>query len=160
MQQLVGLIMGIFICQCTLADGKWIKLCHHQVTEIRDNPYFRVYRKGFGRCKCPEELAGKVEVGNVGILHWFPKNNHGEILNTKDEKSLNEILKEKYTFVGEWYLHSDLQDIYDDIYMYGGREESVVPLTAEQVNSLPPDKQRHKNFWVSNDGEKRRYKKK
>jgi hypothetical protein len=125
--------MGVYIFNSRhkLTNGdSWMKVGFHKRKLARFNVYYRLRGRGFRSLKHPPELADKLDVKDVELLHWFPN------LKIRDERRLHASLKTKFKHVGEWYLHSDLPDILKAITEYGGIGQSFSPLSTNEIYFL------------------------
>ena len=62
--------MGVYVFKSKHAP--WIKVGHHKITASRPNVYYRVARRGFYSCVHPNELRGRLSIGDVELIAWYP----------------------------------------------------------------------------------------
>lgn len=84
--------MGVYFFEC--GESGWVKVGHHRLTASRPNVYYRVARRGFGSCRHPAELSGKLAADDVRLVAWFPS------LTRRDEGRLHRL---DPTRVGEFH---------------------------------------------------------
>lgn len=82
--------MGIYIFKSK--HGPYIKVGHVKAND----PWKRVYNRGFYSCICPSLIKGKVNMEDLELCKWYP------LLNTSDEKYFHFKMK-SYHVCGEWY---------------------------------------------------------